>query len=534
MLTITGNYTPPSCDFNHVIINFTVTTIGRQYDRTGVMYLGDIEVWRTSTAEPQGARSNTPIRWEYEKDMSPFLSLWKQPQTLIFDLENIVNDIYTGILNTTLTATFFKSPVRIGHHAPADLVIPITQRIGSTGKPSQFVYPEANATNTISFPRNVNRAVFTIDVKGQGNEEFWMSNVFESAIYTFNDTYGVYPGYSPWREVQVLIDGQIAGIWWPFPVIYTGGIVPQLNRPIVGLQAYDILEHEIDITAWLPLLCDGKEHTFIIKVVGLIDDGGSSVKLSSTTESSWYITGKIFVWLDAAGSVTTGTIDVVSAPYPTFTLSQAVTKNATGFNETYSYSLTASRSFFITSTLHTQNTSGVVSWKQDLSYSNTGSVYDYGNGNINTFSITGNDQASSPSASYATTYHYPLSYNTTASQPPDGSLSLWADLAQGLYVQTLGATVFATGVEAFETMRPTKCIKYNGSTLTTWKNGTATYYRPGDNSVVTGTSDMRQVYALDGLPVKGGAVELYSRDVVAANDTVLYNYEVVAGKQVTG
>lgn len=176
---------------------------GRQYDRTGVMYLGDTEVWRTSTAEPTASG----IRWVWLKDMTPFVSLWKKPQTLIFDLENIVNGNYTGILNTTLTATFFKSDA--DSHPPADLIIPMTQRLGSAGKPSQFTVPEQSATNTVGFPRNANRAVFSVDVKGQGDEEFWWSNVPQSATLTFNATAGPLPGYSPWREVQVRLDSRL-------------------------------------------------------------------------------------------------------------------------------------------------------------------------------------------------------------------------------------------------------------------------------------------------------------------------------------
>lgn len=42
-----GEYTPPPCSFNRVTMNFTVTSQGRQFDRLGLMYLGDIEVFRS-------------------------------------------------------------------------------------------------------------------------------------------------------------------------------------------------------------------------------------------------------------------------------------------------------------------------------------------------------------------------------------------------------------------------------------------------------------------------------------------------------
>lgn len=58
-----GNYTPPACKFNRVTWNLTVTSAGRQFDRLGIVYLGDIEVFRTSTAEPTASG----IIWTYLK-----------------------------------------------------------------------------------------------------------------------------------------------------------------------------------------------------------------------------------------------------------------------------------------------------------------------------------------------------------------------------------------------------------------------------------------------------------------------------------
>ena len=102
--------------------------------------------------------------------------------------------------------------------------------------------------------------------------QFWWSNVPQSEINTF-PKYGQLLGYSPFREVQLFIDGMLAGVAWPFPIIFTGGVVPGLWRPIVGIDAFDLKEDEIDITSWLPLLCDGSPHNFTIRVSGLLDHG---------------------------------------------------------------------------------------------------------------------------------------------------------------------------------------------------------------------------------------------------------------------
>lgn len=161
--------------------------------------------------------------------MSAFLPLWKQPQTVIFDLGNIVNENYTGAFNTTLTATFFNDD-QLSSTMPADNIIPISARKSATGGASAFMVPGTQAINNFSIPQNAKRAVVSLSACGQMAEEFWWSNVPDSTVSTFgNDS--LLLGHSPFREVQLLIDGQLAGVAWPFPVIFTGGVVPGEYRP---------------------------------------------------------------------------------------------------------------------------------------------------------------------------------------------------------------------------------------------------------------------------------------------------------------
>lgn len=47
----------------------------------------------------------------------------------------------------------------------------------------------------------------------------------QSDVNTFPQ-YGELYGYSPFREIQLFVDGMLAGVAWPFPVIFTGGVVP--------------------------------------------------------------------------------------------------------------------------------------------------------------------------------------------------------------------------------------------------------------------------------------------------------------------
>lgn len=274
-----GPYSPPVCDFNRVTFNLTVTAAGRQFDRLGAIYLGDIEIWRTSTAEP----TSTGIVWTYLKDMSHYLSLFKEPQKLIFDLGNQITDIYTAPFEATLGATFFTADDAV---MPADVIIPVSARMSSSNMPSAWQVPPSNASNTLSLPQNVNRAVFSFAATGQIDEEFWYSNVLSSEVNTFPQGSALL-GYSPFREVQLSIDGMLAGVVWPFPIIFTGGIVPGFWRPIVGIDAFDLKEDEIDITPWLPVLCDGNDHTFDISIAGIDDDGKGNGALTGSVGSYW-------------------------------------------------------------------------------------------------------------------------------------------------------------------------------------------------------------------------------------------------------
>ncbi|KAM7217778.1 putative peptide-n4-asparagine amidase [Rhypophila decipiens] len=530
-----AKFTPPDCDFNRVVINFTVVSHGRQYDRLAIMYLGDIEVWRTSTAEPTVPPG---IRWTYLKDMTQYLSLWKQPQTLIFDLGNLINDKYTGIFNTTLTATFFTSDVPTDTAPPSDLIIPISARQSSNSSVwvSQFTVPTQNATNLISdFPRNARRAVFSVSANGQASEEFWWSNVPQSDTLAFNATAGEFPGYSPFREVQVLIDGQLAGVQWPFPVIFTGGVSPGLHRPIASPDAFDLKEHEIDITPFLPLLCDGRPHIFSIIIVGLDDDGNGNARLIDPVNSSWYVTGKVFIWLDDdPDSITTGSWPTIQALPPTISVTSSVTTNETGANSSLLYSTFVHRELLISASVKTQKSSDTFSWSQRLSYSNKGRVSAFGFDQINDMTIWGDDAATGLDVMYASEYSYPLFANSSYTiLPPAGNLTLFGHVRQSKHQSTKGrGNVFPTGLEAFNT----RTRKFSNPVLDNTKEGEAWFFQSGDGATSSGFGDAYQTFKFSGYSDNGalGALEpdvqLYWRNISAINGSVVYDYKTIASR----
>jgi hypothetical protein len=501
-----------------VTFNFSVVAAGRQYDRLGIMYFNDTEVFRTSTAEPT-ARG---IYWSYTKDMSNYLALFKQPQKIIFDLGNLVNDIYTASLNATLTATFFTEA---DTPRAADLILPVSARQSATNGSSVFTIPGDNATNTLSLPRNVERAVFTIASCGQQAEEFWWGNVFSSQVDTFSAYDTTLYGYSPWRELQLYIDGMLAGVAWPFPVIFTGGVVPGFWRPIVGIDAYDLREDEIDITPFLPLLCDGSDHTFEMRVVGINDDGHNRGSISDTVGAYWLVSGKIFIWENPDGSVTKGSAPRGSYPHPAITLTSTIGKTSNGSNATLDYSIEVSRTLSISSTIKTSKGSKRATWDQNLKFSSTGSLTNEGNTELNIQHTSGTDISSS---GYAKSFSYPLWVNESYIPTPGSqSFALVAAMDRGKSVTIVGQSVFPQGLSL---------TKYAGSSSNTRQNGTAVYTSIEGQATSTSWGSTEQEYDFSGLKrpsLSSGGVELYHRHVLAVNGTVREDDATLLGKPLT-
>jgi hypothetical protein len=524
-----GNYTPPDCKFNRVVVNFTVVSEGRQYDRLAMMSLGDYEVWRTSTAEPTAAPG---IAWTYWKDLTPFLALWEKPQTLIFNLPNIYDSTYTGILNSTLTATFFYDddadlagggPAGV---APADVILPVSARLGSQGQDSSWSYSQGSpgANTSLTLPRNANRAVFVVAANGQQDEEFWWTNVPQSGADVFGGGADALYGLGSFREVRARIDGHIVGFVYPFPVIFTGGVSPALHRPLVGLQAFDLRESEIDISPWLGYLSDGKSHLFSLEVMGVNDTGSYAV--FEAPPEYWVLDGKIHLWLDAEGHVTTGAppkVDISPLNY--------VSHNVIQQNVSLTYKQYVTRSITASSRIKTQRGTFDSVWKQDFSMTNNGVVNEGGNYQSLEAEYTGADSAIKDGEIYEyTAYSYPADLESQYYGPTSQwDFALQAALYQGLDRTVTGSSVLTTELAPWISDLPRDV---SGSSLSTYRNGSAFLYEYDDETKSVGYGTMKQQYRLGARLESDGCTSnyiarplLYERDVTVVNATVTADKE---------
>lgn len=308
-------------------------------------------------------------------------------------------------------------------------------------------------------------------------------------------------------------------------------MVPGLWRPIVGIDAFDLKEDEIDITPWLPLLCDGKQHTFAIRVSGLSDNGNGTATLSSTTDDYWIVSGKIFLWLDAENHTTTGQGPHLTAPPPDLKVTSSLLKGLNGTNETLLYRVEAHRSLSIQSTINLSSGSQTASWTQQRTFSNTGTLRAGGNIAINAQKTTGHDVSSS---GYSRSLTYDLYAYSSYETLPGSNISIAATVNRAKTVETKGQAVFPSGLEAFAREGAPGFL--HGSLLTTTQNGSATYLANTTSAKSFSFGTTEQEMTLSGIgggrgyeAKDAGNRELFYRRAVAVNGTVTVDEERVLG-----
>jgi hypothetical protein len=250
-----GTLTPPAAcpgPWSRIVLDFTGTVAGRQFDRLMNVWVGGAQVFQSSTPEPDP----DGITWHVEHDATAYSSLFAQSEPIKVELQNYVTDIYTGVIHGTLKVTYYQSTAAYPAPAHADEVI------GFPNADSAYFYGPNDVSSTpVTFPRNLTRAYLELYLKGNSCDEFW----FGSQPDDFAGPNGLCGG-GAFREVQVSIDGQLAGIAWPFPFIFTGGVNPWLWRPMPAVNAFDMPPQVVDLTPYIGLLTDGQPHTISLRV----------------------------------------------------------------------------------------------------------------------------------------------------------------------------------------------------------------------------------------------------------------------------
>ncbi|HET7815024.1 MAG TPA: peptide-N4-asparagine amidase, partial [Candidatus Baltobacteraceae bacterium] len=140
---------------------------GREFDRTGSIWIAGTNVYFGTTAEPS---HNTGPAWHVERDLTDLTAILQAPSTGELVLGNIVNSTYTSNIHVNALIAFY--PANATYPAPAtpDNVYPLSG--GPLGDNQYISTQDQPLTGTFTLPRNVSAAYLDVFLQSQINDEF--------------------------------------------------------------------------------------------------------------------------------------------------------------------------------------------------------------------------------------------------------------------------------------------------------------------------------------------------------------------------
>jgi hypothetical protein len=331
------SYTPPSgCPGPWAKVVFTAdftVTAGRQFDRTAAFYLGHASIYYGTTAEPRATLSPS---WHVERDVTDLSAIFKSPQTGEANIGNFIGvsggETFNGIIFANAALEFYPASREDGAPRVPDVVVPVN---GTGGDAGTLNTTTDRITQTLNLPTNVERVVLDVIAQSQSNDEFWYFCVPNDQTNNLDSC-----GNTAFRETEVFIDGQPAGVAPVYPWIYTGGIDPFLWEPIPGVQTLDFKPYRVDLTPFAGVLSDGNSHTVSVGVFN--------------ADSFFLATANLLAFTDHnKKEITGGIISNTLSAAPTPVVTENISANSGGF--TGSVAVASNRKFAIRGYVNTSH-----------------------------------------------------------------------------------------------------------------------------------------------------------------------------------
>jgi len=440
---------------------------GRQFDRTANIWLGGVNIYFGTTAEPSHDVSRT---WHIQRDLTDYSALLTNPQAGEVDLGNLVNSTYTSVLHGSAFLQFY--PPDAANPAPitADLVLPMSS--GPTGETVALNTTTDQLAATFTLPTTVERAYLDVLAQSQSNDEFWYAcvpNDVAAELFSCGNT-----GF---RESEVTIDGQPAGVAPVYPWIYTGGIDPYLWRPIPGVQTLNFVPYRVDLTPFAGTLSDGNPHTVALSVFN--------------ANSYFSATATLLIYEDHGSTQVTGAIlknTLTAQPSP------KVTENLTmvqGLPRGF-VTVTSGRRFTVQGYVNTSHGKVTTAVEQTINFSNrqyfkiTPTVYIQNITQQTDIRSTTNTSDNTGTHQLAVHQRWPLTVDLSQITNPDGSLNQTTTIEQ-TYQKALtnsddGTTTFSSLVS--NTVRPSDTLQFDSSFNLIGNSGQASsqHYKASDST----------------------------------------------------
>lgn len=286
-------YSPPAdCagPWAAVVLSGTFTispgSAGQRLIRVSV---GGASLYIGSAPAPLGSSGQS---WNIERDVTDYSALLKAGHRGEAALE-FSSDVAGGEVLGSVRLDFYRADMADPAHRTPDAVLPI-------GDFSRLSAAENSVSENLTLPRNIERAYMDVAAIGEGADEDWYLCAPAGAA----NRLGMCAG-EPYREAEVMIDGQPAGIAPVYPLLAADAVDSRLWAPIAAPRALGATVSRVDVTPFAGVLSDGAAHEVSLSVYGTTD--------------RFVAAGSLLLYLDRAaarvtGAVTVNTLDAEPAP----------------------------------------------------------------------------------------------------------------------------------------------------------------------------------------------------------------------------
>ncbi len=440
---------------------------GRQFDRTGNIWIGGTNVYFGTTAEPSHDVMRT---WHTESNLTDYSPLFTTPQGGRVDLFNLVNATYTSHIHGSAALQFY--PLMQGQQPPQTASVVLPMAADPTGGTVTLNSPTDQLTGTFTMPANVERAYLDVFAQSQHNDEFWYTCAPNDVDAELENC-----GSTAFREAEVTIDGQPAGVASVYPWIYTGGIDPYLWRPIPGVHTLNFEPYRVDLTPFAGVLSNGQQHTVAVSVYN--------------ADQYFSATATLLLYQDAGSTQVTGAVTENTIGQPDPNIIENISTNGTISYGTLS--VTSTRGTTLEGYANTSH--GRVDTKivQSIDFSNAqkyyvvldGSVYDQYVGQMTGISSVTTTQDSGNVLTNSKQYSWPLNLSYGFTGFPDGSYQQYTQIQQAFHKSELvklnGTAVYSSTFSDAVAPKDLLKVDASGTATTQGQANSETYQYSNSN-----------------------------------------------------
>ncbi|HKT13529.1 MAG TPA: peptide-N4-asparagine amidase [Terriglobia bacterium] len=245
---------------------------GHQYDRTASIWLEGVNIYFGTTEEPS---PDFGPSWQIERDLTDYSSLLLSPGKGDVLINNWIDPLRASVIHASARILFYPAARSFPPPRTPDMVF----ALNPANAPANLQTGGDELQREIKFPQNTARIYLDVFPQSQFHDEFWYTCLPEKYIPQ-TAPFAMKRGYKgapkrpracsggSYREVEVLVDGQPAGLAPIYPWIYTGGIDPYLWRPTPGVQTINFIPYRVDLTPFAGDLSLGEKHSVAVRVLG--------------------------------------------------------------------------------------------------------------------------------------------------------------------------------------------------------------------------------------------------------------------------